>query len=173
MAVCNTLQALFFLVLGIGVLFLSLLLYITADINLQRACITVVRRLLKTVALRQVGPDGRTRGGLLLRSCCRRATLGHAVYIDTSPATPDDYMQVMGILGAMIFVRMGLEPLVRALRSVFNASVPWEKSSEYHILREVCSCCCSRPWRTTFTPLRYSWGPSVLLLFRQRPVLVA
>lgn len=42
--------------LGIGVLFLSLLLYITADINLQRACITVVRRLLKTVALRQVGP---------------------------------------------------------------------------------------------------------------------
>lgn len=48
-------QALFFLVLGIGVLFLSLLLYITADINLQRACTTVVRRLLKTVALRQVG----------------------------------------------------------------------------------------------------------------------
>lgn len=40
--------------LGIGVLFLSLLLYVTADINLQRACITVVRRLLKTVALRQV-----------------------------------------------------------------------------------------------------------------------
>ena len=48
-------QALFLLVLGIGVLFLSLLLYLTADINLQRACITVVRRLLKTVALRQVG----------------------------------------------------------------------------------------------------------------------
>lgn len=51
----HDLQALFFLVLGIGVLFLSLLLYVTADINLQRACITVVRRLLKTVALRQVG----------------------------------------------------------------------------------------------------------------------
>jgi hypothetical protein len=50
-------QALFFLVLGIGVLFLSLLLYVTADINLQRACITVVRRLLKTVALRQARPD--------------------------------------------------------------------------------------------------------------------
>ena len=49
-------QALFFLVLGIGVLFLSLLLYITADVNLQRACTTVLRRLLKTVALRQVSP---------------------------------------------------------------------------------------------------------------------
>ncbi len=49
-------QALFFLVLGIGVLFLSLLLYITADVNLQRACTTVLRRLLKTVALRQVPP---------------------------------------------------------------------------------------------------------------------
>lgn len=37
----------------------------------------------------------------------------------------------------MVFVRMGLEPLVKALRSLFKASVPWEKSSEFHILREV------------------------------------
>lgn len=44
---------------------------------------------------------------------------------------------MMGILGAMVFVRMGLEPLVKALRTLFNASVPWEKSSEFHILREV------------------------------------
>jgi len=43
----------------------------------------------------------------------------------------------MGILGAMVFVRMGLEPLVKALRQVFRASGPWEKSSEFHILREV------------------------------------
>lgn len=45
--------------------------------------------------------------------------------------------QVMGILGAMMFVRFGLEPLVKTLRTVFKASGSWEKSSEYHILREV------------------------------------
>lgn len=89
--------ALFALVLFIGVLFLSLLLYVTADINLQRACITVVRRLLKTVALRQVA----------------------------------------GILGAMLFLRLGLEPLAKALRNMFQAREPWEKSREYHILREI------------------------------------
>lgn len=43
----------------------------------------------------------------------------------------------MGIVGAMTFVRFGLEPLVRSLRTMFRASGPWEKSSEYHILREV------------------------------------
>jgi hypothetical protein len=52
-------------------------------------------------------------------------------------ATDGGVSQVMGIVGAMLFLRMGLEPLVKALRSVFNASVPWEKSSEFHILREV------------------------------------
>lgn len=46
-------------------------------------------------------------------------------------------LQVMGIVGAMTFVRFGLEPLVRSLRTMFRASGPWEKSSEYHILREV------------------------------------
>lgn len=44
----------------------------------------------------------------------------------------------MGILGAMLFMRLGLEPLVKALRKLFRASVPWERSSEFHILREVC-----------------------------------
>ena len=43
----------------------------------------------------------------------------------------------MGILGAMVFVRYGLEPLVKSLRTVFKASGAWEKSSEYHFLREV------------------------------------
>ena len=43
----------------------------------------------------------------------------------------------MGILGAMMFVRFGLEPLVKSLRTVFKASGSWEKSSEYHFLREV------------------------------------
>ena len=45
----------------------------------------------------------------------------------------------MGILGAMMFVRFGLEPLVKSLRTVFKASGAWEKSSEYHFLREVSS----------------------------------
>ena len=43
----------------------------------------------------------------------------------------------MGILGAMMFVRFGLEPLVKSLRTMFKASGSWEKSSEYHFLREV------------------------------------
>ena len=43
----------------------------------------------------------------------------------------------MGILGAMTFVRFGLEPLVKALRSLFAVQGSWEKSSEFYILREV------------------------------------
>ncbi len=54
-----------------------------------------------------------------------------------TPTQNSSQPQVMGILGAMVFVRMGLEPLVKALRQVFRASGPWEKSSEFHILREV------------------------------------
>ena len=45
------------MVLGAGVIFLSVLLYFTADIQFQRACIKVIRRLLKTVALRQARPS--------------------------------------------------------------------------------------------------------------------
>ena len=41
------------------------------------------------------------------------------------------------ILGAMLFVRMGMEPLVKSLRSLFKAKEPWERSTEFHILREV------------------------------------
>ena len=89
--------AVFFIVLSAGLWFLAVLLYFTADIKLQQACLKVVRRLLKTVALRQV----------------------------------------MGILSAMMFVRFGLEPLVKALRKLFVAPGSWEKSSEYYILREV------------------------------------
>ena len=47
-------QVLFFLVLLAGLAFLAVLLYFTADIQWKRACIKVMRRLLKTVALRQV-----------------------------------------------------------------------------------------------------------------------
>ena len=46
--------AAFFIVLSAGLWFLAVLLYFTADIKLQQACLKVVRRLLKTVALRQV-----------------------------------------------------------------------------------------------------------------------
>lgn len=46
--------AIFVLVLSAGLWFLTVLLYFTADIKLQQACLKVLRRLLKTVALRQV-----------------------------------------------------------------------------------------------------------------------
>lgn len=47
------------------------------------------------------------------------------------------YLQVMGILAAMTFVRFGLEPLVKLMRRLFVAPGSWEKSSEFYILREV------------------------------------
>ena len=96
-------------------MFLAVLLWFTADIRFQQACTKVLRRLLKTVALRQV----------------------------------------MGILGAMTFVRLGLEPMVKMLRRLFRAPGTWEKSSEFYILREVgllshaelptCVCCTDVP----------------------------
>lgn len=89
--------ATFFIVLGTGLMFLAVLLWFTADIRFQQACVKVLRRLFKTVALRQV----------------------------------------MGILGAMTFVRLGLEPMVKMLRRLFRAPGTWEKSAEFYILREV------------------------------------
>ena len=46
--------AAFAAILASGLAFLAVLLYITADIQFQRACLKVVKRLLKTVAIRQV-----------------------------------------------------------------------------------------------------------------------
>ena len=46
--------ATFFSILVAGIAFLAVLLYLQADIEIQQACYKVVRRLLKTVALRQV-----------------------------------------------------------------------------------------------------------------------
>ena len=46
--------ATFFSILVAGILFLAVLLYLQADIQIQQACFKVVRRLFKTVALRQV-----------------------------------------------------------------------------------------------------------------------
>lgn len=45
--------------------------------------------------------------------------------------------QLAGILGAMVFVRYGLEPLIKNIRVMMKAQGSWEKSSEYYILREV------------------------------------
>ena len=42
--------------------------------------------------------------------------------------------QVAAILSAMAFVKYGLEPVMRMVRTVTKAQGPWEKSSEY-------SCC--------------------------------
>ena len=89
--------ATFFIILGTGLMFLAVLLWFTADIRFQQACVKVLRRLFKTVALRHV----------------------------------------MGILGAMTFVRFGLEPMVKMLRRLFRAPGTWEKSAEFYILREV------------------------------------
>lgn len=46
--------AAFAAILTSGLAFLAVLMYITADMQFQRACLKVVKRLLKTVALRQV-----------------------------------------------------------------------------------------------------------------------
>ena len=47
--------ATFFSILVTGIAFLAILLYLQADIQIQQACFKVLRRLFKTVALRQVG----------------------------------------------------------------------------------------------------------------------
>lgn len=46
--------AAFAAILASGLAFLAVLMYITADMQFQRACLKVIKRLLKTVALRQV-----------------------------------------------------------------------------------------------------------------------
>jgi mechanosensitive ion channel protein 1/2/3 len=45
--------------------------------------------------------------------------------------------QLSTILSAMAFVKYGLEPVIKAVRTATKAQGPWEKSSEYYILREV------------------------------------
>ena len=89
--------AMFFVVLAAGLLFLAALLYVNGDMQFQSACAKVLRRLMKTVAIRQT----------------------------------------MGIFAAMVLVRAGLEPLVKLMRQLFRAQGPWEKSTEYYVLREV------------------------------------
>lgn len=45
--------------------------------------------------------------------------------------------QVATILSAMAFVKYGLEPVIKTVRTLTKAQGPWEKSSEYYLLREV------------------------------------
>lgn len=87
----------FFSVLAVGLAFLTILLVSTGDMQLRLAATKVVKRLLKTHALRQV----------------------------------------VVILSAMLFVRFGLEPMVKVLRAMFGAQGTWEKSTEFFVLREV------------------------------------
>ncbi len=87
----------FFFVLAVGLAFLTILLVSTGDMQLRLAATKVVKRLLKTHALRQV----------------------------------------VVILSAMLFVRFGLEPMVKVLRAMFGAQGTWEKSTEFFVLREV------------------------------------
>ncbi|KAK9863272.1 hypothetical protein WJX84_010012 [Apatococcus fuscideae] len=96
----------FFILLSAGLMFLAVLLFFTADIKFQGACLKVFKRLLKTVALRQL----------------------------------------MGILAAMMFVRFAMEPIIKAIRSVFRAPTAWERSTEFYVLREM-----YRPLELLFT----------------------
>lgn len=87
----------YFTVLALGLAFLTILLVSTGDMQLRLAATKVVKRLLKTHALRQL----------------------------------------VVILSAMLFVRFGLEPMVKVLRAMFGAQGQWEKSTEFFVLREV------------------------------------
>lgn len=48
------------------------------------------------------------------------------------------FRQSIALMVAIAFVRYGLEPLVRSVRSVFSLPGPWERSTEYFILKQVC-----------------------------------
>lgn len=47
------------------------------------------------------------------------------------------FRQSIALMVAIAFVRYGLEPLVRSVRSVFSLPGPWERSTEYFILKQV------------------------------------
>lgn len=87
----------FAVIMAGGLLFLAVILYFTGDVKFQTAIQKVVKRLLKTTALKQLAT----------------------------------------ILSAMAFVKYGLEPVIKSVRRTTKAQGPWEKSSEYYILREV------------------------------------
>lgn len=47
------------------------------------------------------------------------------------------FRQTLALVGAIIFVRFGLEPIVRLARHIFGVRGPWAQSSEYYLLKEV------------------------------------
>eukprot|EP00210_Caulerpa_lentillifera_P008673 g8272.t1 len=47
--------------------------------------------------------------------------------------------RMCAIFGTMVFVRSGLTPVVRLIREFLKVSTPWEKSTEYYLLKELYS----------------------------------
>jgi len=47
------------------------------------------------------------------------------------------FRQSLALLGAIVFVRLGLEPAVRTVRALFGVQGGWQQSSEYYLLKEV------------------------------------
>jgi len=47
------------------------------------------------------------------------------------------FRQFLALIGAIVFVRLALEPTVRVVRSLLGMKGPWSQSSEYYILKEV------------------------------------
>ena len=84
----------FFALLGGGLLFLALLLYFTGDIEFQRAVGKVVKRLLKTGALRQLaGILGAMLAARTREGDKERGTSGDTL---SEPATSEVAMQTTG-----------------------------------------------------------------------------
>jgi hypothetical protein len=48
------------------------------------------------------------------------------------------FRQTIALLMTVAFVRYGLEPLVRTVRSFFMLPTTWERSNEYFLLKQVC-----------------------------------
>ena len=48
------------------------------------------------------------------------------------------FRQSLALMVAIGFVRYGLEPLVKSVRSVFSLPGQWERSTEFFILQQVC-----------------------------------
>ena len=81
--------ATFFSILVAGLLCLAVLLYLQADIQIQQACFKVLRRLLKTVALRQVSACPRSE--LTTAALILKLSPGHASGSNLCQATPDHH----------------------------------------------------------------------------------
>lgn len=47
------------------------------------------------------------------------------------------FRQTLALLGAIMFVRLGLEPAVRLVRNILGVKGAWLQSSEYYLLKEV------------------------------------